>query len=203
MGLTGSVASGKSTVADAWKRAGVPVVSADALAREVVKPGTPGLKEVVEAFGPEVRREDGTLDRGAVRERVFRSEEDRRRLEGILHPRIAERRSAWLAERRSEGAELAVSEIPLLYEAGLAGDFDVTVVVHAPRAERLRRLIEDRGLDAEEAGRIMAAQMDPQEKRRRADHVVVNDGTLDDLRREALELLDHLKERAAAAAGRA
>lgn len=198
--LTGSVASGKSTVARIWRDEGVPLVSADRLAREVVEPGTPGLDAVVEAFGPGVLREDGSLDRDAVRRRVFQDDAARRRLESILHPRIRSRRDRWMADREREGARLAVAEIPLLFEAELEDDFDVTVVVDAPEEERLRRLVEHRGLDAGEARRIMDAQMAPAAKRRRADHVLVNDGSLGRLERRARALLGRLRARTADAA---
>ncbi len=192
VGLTGSVASGKTSVARIWRDEGVPVVSADELARRVVEPGTDGLREVVDAFGREVLRPDGTLDRDALRDRVFRDDDARRRLESILHPRIAELRERWMAGRAGEGAPLAVAEIPLLFEVGAVGDYDVTVVVHAPDAERLRRLVEDRGLEPDEARRIMESQMDPEEKRRRADRVVVNDGSLEELEARARTLLEEL-----------
>lgn len=196
VGLTGSVASGKSTVARTWADEGVPVVSADELAREVVEPGSEGLAEVVDAFGPGVLRADGTLDRDGVRERVFRDPDARRRLESILHPRIARLREAWMTERSADGAEVVVAEIPLLYETGREEEFDVTVVVHSSRDERLRRLTEERRMDPDEARRIMDAQMDPEEKRRRADLVLENDGSVEELRQAALALLDRLRERA-------
>ncbi len=195
--LTGNVASGKSTVARLWREAGVAVVSADDLARTATEPGSEGLDEVVEAFGEDVLAEDGRLDRAALRDVVFRDDEARRRLEEILHPRIRALRDAWMEGRRAEGARLVVSEIPLLFETEMEGEFDVTVLVDAPRGERLRRLVEDRGLEADEAERIMDAQMDPDEKRRRADLVVENDGTLQDLRTRALVILDLLRARAA------
>jgi len=196
VGLTGSVASGKSTVARVWEEEGVPVVSADELARRVVEPGSPGLAEVVEAFGDRVLAPDGTLDREALRRRVFRDPEERRRLEGILHPRIEALRRRWMESRRREGAALAVAEIPLLFEAGRAGDFDVVVVVDASPEERLRRMVEGRGLDRDEAERIMESQMDPAEKRERADRVVENDGSRAELERAARALLDELRRRA-------
>lgn len=195
--LTGNVASGKSTVARLWREAGVAVVSADDLARTATEPGSEGLDEVVEAFGEDVLAEDGRLDRAALRDVVFRDDEARRRLEEILHPRIRALRDAWMEGRRAEDARLVVSEIPLLFETEMEGEFDVTVLVDAPRGERLRRLVEDRGLEADEAERIMDAQMDPDEKRRRADLVVENDGTLQDLRTRALVILDLLRARAA------
>lgn len=199
VGLTGSVASGKSAVARIWADDGVPVVSADELAREVVRPGSEGLAEVVDAFGTGVLREDGTLDRDAVRARVFGDDAARRELESILHPRIAALRDSWVAEREAEGAELVVAEIPLLFEAGLEDEYDVTVVVHASRRERLRRLEGERGIEAEEARRIMDAQMDPDEKRRRADFVLENEGSPAELRDAAIDLLGRLRDRASTA----
>ena len=153
--LTGNAAAGKSAVATAWARAGVSVVSADELARQAVAPGSPGLAEVRAAFGDDVLAADGTLDRGALRRRVFSDDEARRRLEGILHPRIRTLRSAWMEERRNAGDALVVAEIPLLFETGHEGDFDAVVLVDAPDAVRLGRLVEQRGLSEEEARRVM------------------------------------------------
>lgn len=196
VGLTGNVAAGKSRVARAWRQYGVPVVGADDLAREVVEPGTPGLEEVRAAFGAGVLSADGTLDRSALRARVFQNEEERTLLEAILHPLIQERRRAWIDIRREEGARLVVSEIPLLFEVGLDREMDVTVLVDAPEDERLRRLITDRGLAEREARRIMAAQMDPGEKRARADVIIDNSGTLEELDARAAEVLADLRRRA-------
>ena len=191
--LTGSVGSGKSEVARFWANAGVPVVSADELSRRAVGPGSEGLADVLQAFGDRVLGPDGSLDRTHMRARVFQDEAARRRLESILHPRVKELRDVWIRERRAEGNSLVVSEIPLLFEAGLDPEFDVIVVVDAPTDERLRRLVNHRGLDETEVRRIMAVQMDPVEKRRRADHVLVNDGSLADLRQRALALLEQLR----------
>lgn len=193
VGLTGNVASGKSTVARVWARAGVPVVSADELAREAVAPGSPGLREVVEAFGVQVLTDRGSLDRERLRAQVFRDSAARKRLEAILHPRIRDLREAWLQERREEGAPLVVCEVPLLFETGLEKEVDRIVFVDAPEGERRRRLVEDRGLTPEEADRIMATQGDPSEKRRRSHHVLRNDGTLDRLEARARALLDTLQ----------
>lgn len=199
--LTGNVAAGKSAVAEAWIRHGVPVVSADELARRAVEPGSAGLEQVRRAFGDGVLAADGSLDRAALRAEVFRDEERRRSLEEILHPRIQELRAAWTTARRAAGEPLAVAEIPLLFETGLEGDFDVVVLVDAPAEVRLRRLVEQRGLDREEARRIMDAQMDPTEKRRRAHIVVDNDGTLDQLSAAADEVLAELRRRMSTGAG--
>jgi dephospho-CoA kinase len=193
VGLTGNVASGKSTVARLWAGAGVPVVSADDLAREVVRPGSEGLARVVEAFGPEILDPAGALDRARMRDRVFRDPEARIRLEAILHPRIAELRDRWITEQRAAGAPLVVLEIPLLFEAGLTGSVDRIVLVDAPPEERIRRMVEDRGLSREEALRIVAAQMPSEEKRRRAHHVIDNEGTQEALEEAAATLLERLR----------
>lgn len=197
VGLTGNAASGKSTVARIWSDAGVPVVSADVLARRAVEPGSEGLTEVVREFGPDVLAADGTLDRGRMRARIVRDAGARRRLEAILHPRIAGLREAWIRERAREGAPLVVSEVPLLYEAGLEGEFDLVVFVDAPEAERRRRLVEERAMDPDEADRLMASQGDPAEKRRLAHHILDNDGSLEELASRAGALLAVLRTQAA------
>jgi dephospho-CoA kinase len=196
--LTGNVAAGKSAVAEAWRRRGVSVVSADDLARQAVEPGSPALSEIRRSFGDEVIAADGTLDRSALRAKVFKDEDARRRLEGIVHPRIQELRTAWMADRRAAGDTLTVAEIPLLFETGLDADYDVVVLVDAPADVRLKRLVERRGLARDEAQRIMDAQMDPAEKRRRADIVVDNADTLEALFDAADDTLEDLRRRAEA-----
>lgn len=193
IGLTGNVGSGKSEVAQVWRASGVPVVDADVLAREVVAKGSPGLAEVVEIFGPDVLLPDGTLDRARLRRIVFSDAAARARLEGVIHPRIGELRREWLAAREAEGAPLVVCEIPLLYESGGEGDYDLVVLVHAPEEERERRLREGRGLSAGEARRIMASQWDAESKLELADHVLLNAGTVEELRTEAAALLDKIR----------
>lgn len=193
VGLTGNVASGKSEVSRVWGAAGVPVISADLLARDAVRPGSPGLNAVMGAFGSDVLAADGTLDRDRMRAKIFGDEEARERLEEIIHPIVWQLRSAWLRERRHEGADLVVSEIPLLFETGREGDFDVVVCVDAPDEVRLARMVAYRGLSEAQGRRIMAAQMAPDEKRRRADVVIPNDGTLEELERNAQATLDRIR----------
>jgi len=194
VGLTGNVASGKSVVGRVWAAHGVPVLDSDTLAREAVEPGSPGLEAVRRAFGEGIVSADGTLDRARMGDIVFRDPEKRSLLEGILHPIIADLRRRWIAEREREGVRLAVTEIPLLFEAGLEREFDRVVFVDAAPSERLRRLVEERGIDEAAAGRIMASQGDPRAKRVRADHVLDNDGSLADLEKKALDLLARLRE---------
>ena len=196
VGLTGNVGSGKSTVASHWADAGVPVVSADELSRRVVQPNAPGLAEVRAAFGDGILTAEGTLDRSRLRAIVFADDRKRAELERILHPRIRDLRTEWIEDRQKEGAALVVSEIPLLFETGMEGEFDLTVLVDAPPDVRRDRLVRERGLSGEDAARIMAAQMDPDRKRTAADIVIDNAGSLEELRVQAEEVLSDLRRRA-------
>ena len=146
VGLTGNVAAGKSAVAALWRGSGVPVLSADELARVAVEPGTEALARVAELFGRGVIRADGTLDRAAVGRIVFRDEGARRRLEAVVHPEVRRLRDDWTRRRREGGAALAVWETPLLFETGMQDEVDVVVVVDAPAALRRRRIVATRGL---------------------------------------------------------
>ena len=193
-GLTGNVASGKSAVAELWREAGVPVVSADRLARTAVEPGTEALARIGELFGPGVIRADGALDRAAVRGIVFRDEDALRHLEAIVHPAVRGLRDEWTRGQREAGTELVVWEIPLLFETGIEGEADVVVVVDAPASVRLRRVVETRGIEEDEAVAIMEAQMPAEEKRRRADIVIENAGTREELAARAGTVLGQLRE---------
>lgn len=193
VGLTGNVAAGKSAVAELWSRAGVPVVSADRLARAAVEPGSPALARVAKLFGSGVIRLDGTLDRAAVRKIVFADDEARRRLEAVVHPEVRRLRDEWTARQRRAGATMVVWEIPLLFETGMEGEVDVVVVVDAPPEVRRRRIVESRGLTGEEALTVMEAQMAAAEKRGRADFVVDNEGTREELVMRAAEVLGKLR----------
>ena len=196
VGLTGNVASGKSAVASLWADEGVPVVSADELSREAVSPGGPARAELREVFGEEAFCADGSLDRDGMRRLVFEDPEARRRLEGILHPHIDSLRELWLQDQRCQGASIAVSEVPLLFEVGLQAQFDVIVVVDAPEHLREERLVTRRGVSRQEARRILGAQGDPRAKLAGADHVIRNDGTLEELKTTALQVLADLRREA-------
>ncbi len=187
------MASGKSTVSGIWIEAGVPVVSADDLARQAVLPGSEGLRQVIDVFGEDVLADDGSLDRGRLRETVFADPDARARLEGILHPIIWALRREWMEARREEGASIVGAEIPLLFETGRQGEFDTIVFVDAPVDVRLGRLVRDRGLSEGEARAIIDAQMDPAAKRSQSDFVIENRGTEDDLRSVAKEVLRELR----------
>lgn len=200
VGLTGNIASGKSSVARVWARLGAPVIDADVLARRAVEPGSPGLRRVVEAFGAGVLDEEGALDRAALREIVFRDPDARARLEAITHPEIARLRDLEEARLAREGAEVVVHDIPLLFEVGMEDEFDVVVLVDAPEPVRMERLVRDRGLEPEVARRMIEAQMPASEKRGRADFVIDNDGGLPELEAVAERIW---KERLGGAVGSA
>jgi dephospho-CoA kinase len=182
VGLTGNVASGKSTVARALEAHGVPVIDADALAREAVAAGSPALAAIAARFGRAVLTDAGTLDRAALRRIVFANAAERAVLERIVHPAVKARRDSLLAELRDRGARVVVCDIPLLFEAGLEGEVDVIVLVDAPRDLRLERLARDRGLNRAEAIAMIDAQLPAEGKRARSGYVIDNDGTLETLR---------------------
>jgi dephospho-CoA kinase len=187
VGLSGGAGAGKSTVARRLKELGAVVIDADALAREVVEPGTDGLRDVVEAFGHQVLRPDGSLDRAALAAVVFADPEQRRRLEQITHPRIAARTSEILASAPDDA--VVVHDVPLLVEKGLAPAYDVVVIVDATFEGRVQRLV-GRGLSEADARARIAAQATEEERRAVADVWLENDGSTDELVRQ-VDLLWH------------
>lgn len=198
VGLTGNVASGKSSVADAWRRAGARIVDADVLARAAVAPGSAGHAAVRRRFGDEILDADGTIDRAALRRIVFADDEARAHLEAIVHPEVGRLREQEETRAQNDGELLVVHEIPLLFETGLERDMDVVVLVHAPEQARLRRLVELRGLSESDARAVMDAQMPAESKRARADIVIDNHGSPEELERVALAVLEQLRTRALA-----
>jgi dephospho-CoA kinase len=177
--LTGGIGSGKSTVSALLARHGAVVIDADALAREVVAPGTTGLAAVVEAFGPDILTTSGELDRPAMGRLVFDDPGARSRLEAVIHPRIRARAAE--IEAAAAPDAIVVQDIPLLVETGQAVLFDTVVVVDAPTEVQLDRLTTQRSMSADEARARIAAQASREERLAVADHVVVNDGSLADL----------------------
>lgn len=186
VGLTGGVASGKSTVAGMLTDLGAMVIDADAIAREVVAAGTPGLAAVVAEFGEELLTPDGELDRPAMGSLVFHDESARRRLEAIVHPLVFER----YAEQEAAAPEgaLVVHDIPLLVESGRASEFDAVVVVDVPRELQLERMLRDRGWSLVDAEARIAAQATREQRLAVATHVIENTGTLDELRARVAEV---------------
>jgi dephospho-CoA kinase len=194
VGLTGGIATGKSTFSALLRARGAPVVDADALARAVVEPGTPALAEIVRAFGEGVLREDGTLDRKLLGARVFADPAARRRLEAITHPAI---RAAMVGEAlrlAAEGHALLFYDAPLLFEVGLDSSLDSVVVVWAPRAVQVDRLVRRDGMSAADAEARLAAQLPIDDKAARADFVVENAGAPEALASKADRLLADLRQ---------
>lgn len=200
VGVTGTLGAGKSTVARMFEEWGAWRIDADALAREAVEPGTPALVEIREEWGDGVLDGDGRLDRAALRERVFGDPDARRRLEAIVHPEVRRLREERLREAERSGAEVVVTEVPLLLEAGMADEFDAVVVVDAPAEVRRRRVREARDVDDDTFDAIEAAQWPGERKRRAADHVIENDGSRETLEAAARQVWDRL--RATTVAGR-
>jgi len=196
VGLTGNIAAGKSSVAEVWRSLGATVVDADELARRAVEPGTPAYAAIAAEWGSWVLEDGGALDRAALRQIVFADPDARERLEGIVHPAVAALRDEHYRDAETRGEKLVVADIPLLFEVGMADDFDVVVLVDAPEETRLARLVHDRGLDADEARRMIAAQMPSELKRARADVVIQNTGTRGDLQDRARDVWRGLVRRA-------
>lgn len=184
VGLTGGIASGKSAVAAMLRAQGVAVVDADQLARDAVALGSPGLAAIVARFGPAVLLDDGTLDRKKLGAIVFADGAARAALNGIVHPEVAVLAAARLDALRAAGVETAVYEVPLLFENNLEAMVDTTLLVAAPEATQLMRLMARDHLDEPAARARLAAQLPLDEKRRRARHVLDNTGTLDELARQ-------------------
>lgn len=184
IGLTGGIASGKSLVASRLRELGAVHIDADLLAREVVEPGTDGLREIVEEFGPAMLQSDGSLDRAALGAVVFADDERRARLNAITHPRVRRLTSARIAQAAAADPDaVVVYDVPLLAEAGgtHTQPFDCVLVVHAARAERLRRMMELRGMSRSDAEGRLDAQASDEQRLAIADIVIDNTGTVDEL----------------------
>ncbi|WP_182526417.1 dephospho-CoA kinase [Nocardioides dongkuii] len=184
VGLTGGIASGKSTVSAILEELGAVVIDGDKLAREVVERGTPGLAAVVAEFGEELLTPEGDLDRAALGKVVFADEGRRRALEAIVHPLVFERYAA-LEASAPEGA-LVVHDIPLLAESGRADTFDAVLVVDVPVETQVERMVRDRGMDRADAEARVAAQATREQRLAIATYVLDNTGTLEDLRDRVL-----------------
>jgi dephospho-CoA kinase len=185
VGLTGGIASGKSTVADLFAMQGVPVIDTDVIAREVVAPGTPGLEVVIAAFGPDVLQPDGTLDRRRLRTLAFATTARRLQLEAILHPRILRRMEE---QCRTAGGPYQLLVIPLLLESDLATRVDRVLVVDCSESIQRTRLMVRDGESEAGAERILSTQLDRETRLSRADDVLVNSASRDELQRRVREL---------------
>jgi dephospho-CoA kinase len=190
IGLTGGIASGKSTVADLFAELGAVIIDTDRIARDVVAPGQPALNDIIAAFGATVLQPDGSLDRAALRQRIFANDDDRKRLEAITHPRI---REAALRRADTAGGPYQLIVVPLLVGSPLRESVDRILVVDCDQDTQIARLMA-RDADSEaQARRILAAQSSRSERLAIADDVIDNGGTLDETRRQVRALHDFYK----------
>jgi dephospho-CoA kinase len=190
IGLTGGIASGKSTVSGMLRELGAVVIDADQLAREVVARGTPGLAAVVAEFGDQLLTPDGELDRPRMGELVFGDEDARKRLEAIIHPLVFERIVE--IEAGTGPDDVVVHDIPLLAESGRADTFDAVIVVDAPTEVQVERMVRDRGWSEADARSRIAAQASREDRLAIASYVVENTGTLEDLRQRVTEVFEEV-----------
>ncbi|EAF4914963.1 dephospho-CoA kinase [Listeria monocytogenes] len=190
IGLTGSVATGKSTVSSMIQQAGIPLVDADIAARKVVEPGTEGLKEIVAYFGEEILLADGTLNRAKLGEIIFKDKEKREKLNEITHPRVKD----YMLEARERffraGEELVFFDIPLLFESHLESLVDQIVVVWTTPETELKRLMERNNLTKEDALRRIESQMGIDEKARKADFVIDNNDSLEKTQKQVYTFIE-------------
>jgi dephospho-CoA kinase len=193
IGLTGNIASGKTEVAKMLAERGATIIDADELAREAVRPETQALRDIVKRWGSDVLKQDGSLDRQALRQIVFADQSELDALNRIVHPGVTRLRDREIARAKERGDPIVVCVIPLLFERNLVDEFDAIVLVDAPRPVRLERLVTSRGLEETEAMNMVAAQMPAELKRARADHCIDNTGSLDDLERDVDALWSSLQ----------
>jgi dephospho-CoA kinase len=191
--LTGGIGSGKSEVSRRLVSLGAVLVDADAVAREVVEPGTPGLAAVTEEFGEEILRPDGSLDRDRLGTIVFADEQRRARLNAIVHPLVGTRMQELVEDAPADA--IVVYDVPLLTENDLAGLYDLVVVVDAPVEEQVRRLTELRGMTEEAARARIAVQATREQRRAVADRVIDNSGTIESLAAQVDDLWAELTRR--------
>jgi dephospho-CoA kinase len=193
VGLTGGIASGKSSVSRIFRERGIPVICADELAREVVKPGSRGMREIVSVFGNSVLDDDGALNRPELAKRVFSDPSKRKILESIIHPKVAEERDRLVQIYRAAGHHIVIVDVPLLFEAGWEGSFDLVILVYAPRKVQKKRLMSRDKMSSEEASSRLNAQMDIESKKSMANILIDNSGSLVETEKQIAMIIDRLE----------
>lgn len=192
-GLTGGIASGKSTVSAMFVAQGIPVLDADQVARSLVEPGQPALEEVVKAFGSAILHPDGSLNRDHLGTLIFRDATARATLNAIIHPRVRSTMAEEIGRLATQGTPLAMMDIPLLYEARDPADFAGVVVVWVSPATQLSRLMARNSLSDDDARARISSQMSLDEKAKRATYIIDNEGNLDETRTQVELLVAHLR----------
>ncbi|RSZ66051.1 dephospho-CoA kinase [Corynebacterium hylobatis] len=198
VGLTGGIGSGKSTVTGLLLAHGIPVVDADQIARDIVEPGQPALQELAEAFGPDIIRADGSLDRAGLAAKAFVDAEHTALLNSITHPRIAEETARRFAAAEEAGETAIVYDMPLLVDKGLDRQMDLVVVIDVDAEERVRRLVDKRGLAEMDVRRRIDAQVPDDIRRVAADVLIDNNGPLEALAPQVDELVEEIRRRSQA-----
>jgi dephospho-CoA kinase len=193
VGLTGGIASGKSTVAKILQSLGAAIVNADDLAREVVEPGHEAWKGIVAAFGADILQSDQTLDRQKLRTLIFNQPEARKRLESIIHPRVRALAEERIRQYAAAGYPVVIYEVPLLFEGNLQEWLRPVILVACDVETQTARLQKRDHLTTADAEKHIAAQMSLKDKRRLADYVIENNGSLEDLERQTRQILEELK----------
>jgi len=191
IGLTGGAGSGKTTVSAMLRDLGAAVIDADEAAHAVYEPGSPGFDAVVKEFGPDYVR-DGRIDRTRLGELVFNDADARQRLNAIVHPLVREWMAARTAQAAMSGAAIVVQDVPLIFENGLERIYSTVVLVYVPEHQQLTRLVEGRGISEDRARGMIAAQMQIEEKRKLAHHVIDNSGSREATRQQVEWLWDRL-----------
>lgn len=189
VGLTGSIATGKSTISKMFSEADVPVIDADAIAREVVEPGEVAYEKIVQHFGEEVISEGGTLNRKRLGSIVFNDESERKALNEIIHPEIRKEMLSRRDQYIREEQPLIIMDIPLLFESGLFDYVDQVLVVYIPEKLQVERLMKRDKSSKEDAQARIDAQISIEEKKDKADAVIDNSGTIEESRRQLMEIL--------------
>lgn len=195
IGLTGGIATGKSTVSSLLLKHGAYLIDGDRIAREVVEIGKPAYRQIIAHFGEGICQQDGTIDRKKLGRIVFADPHERKILESITHPYIFEEIRRRIHEAEEARVRLIILDIPLLFETGLDKEADLTLLVDADEAEQVRRIMARDHLTEEEAKARIASQWPMEEKRKRADYILSNRGNLEDLEREVEEFLRWVEER--------
>lgn len=192
--LTGGIATGKSYVANRLKEAGIPIVDADVLAREVVAPGSPALSAIRKRFGPDAVRRDGTMDRVRVGQIVFKDKRARLDLEAIIHPAVIKAINEFF-NTLPKRTPFAVADIPLVFETGREKEFDTIVVVACPREMQIERMMQRNKLSREDAERRLNAQLPIEQKVKKATHVLKTDGTFEQTNAQVDDLIEKLRSK--------
>lgn len=193
VGLTGGIASGKSTVSNMFKKRGFAIVDADIAAREVVEPGEKAYQGIVEAFGKDVLLTDGTLDRKKLGSIVFNDEEKRKKLNSIVHPAVRKRMKEWQEEAVSDGKQTVILDIPLLYESQLTHFVEKVIVVYVNEQVQLKRLMERNNFSEQEAKARMSSQLPLRKKATLADAVIDNNGSVEETEQQLERLIENWK----------